>query len=373
MRMQSSVQATDLRSTLAAVLSGTASPLAVLRFPIEQLAAACHAEGVATLIAQRVEHTGNAPEMVAALAQQRRRGQAASDLGQRAELRRVLATLGQAGIPVLLLKGHALGQWLYPEPHLRECSDIDLLFADRRQAEQAARAVQPLGYAVLYRPSRFAHEFPCRRDGWQIDLDLHWALAEAPALDRLPGFDALHASAIALPGLGLSAIGLSPVHALLHACVHRASNLGAGLGDRLKWLYDIHLLAMRFDSTEWDCFVDACRDARICGLAWSGLHAAQALFATGLPVAVSERLGRDAGADALDASRLADWRYLQRRNLQALDGFAAKACWLGNRVFPANGYLRELYGSEQGWIGLMWQRLLRLVARFTSRPDSASG
>ena len=38
-----------------------------------------------------------------------------------------------------------------------------------------------------------------------------------------------------------AAWGLGAAHALLHACVHRASNLSAGLGDRLKWLYDLHL------------------------------------------------------------------------------------------------------------------------------------
>lgn len=365
--------AADLRHCLAAVLAGTASPLILQRFPGDDVLACSHAEGVDTLLAQCVERMEDAPEDVAALAQCHGREQATSDLAQRAELRRVLDTLEQAGIPVLVLKGHALGQWLYPAPYLRECSDIDLLFADRRQAEHAAGAIEALGYAVLYRAGRFAHEFSCRRAGWQTDLDLHWALAAAPALDRLPGFESLLASAIALPGLGPSARGLAPVDALLHACVHRASNLGAGLGDRLKWLYDIHLLATGFARVDWDRFETASRQARVCGIAASGLRASQSMFATPLPADTMDRLEGDSGNDALDATRLSDWRYLQRRNLAALDGLVAKAAWLWGRVFPHSDYLRELYGSERGWFGLMWQRSLRLLARFTSRPGSASG
>jgi len=44
------------------------------------------------------------------------------------ELREVLAALAGAGLPVLLLKGAALAYTLYPEPHLRDRSDTDLLF-----------------------------------------------------------------------------------------------------------------------------------------------------------------------------------------------------------------------------------------------------
>jgi hypothetical protein len=202
---------------------------------------------------------------------------------------------------------------------------------------------------------------------------MHWALTAIPALDRLPSFETLRAHGVDLPGLGRRATGLSPVHALLHACVHRASNLGAGLGDRLKWMYDIHLLATRFTAIEWEDFAIACRDARIAGLAAAALHASQAMFATALPAAPLLQLKHDGGSDALDATRLSDWRYVQRRNFAALHGMGAKAAWLWARAFPPMGYLRELYGSEQGWLGLMFQRAQRFSNRFNLRPDSTGG
>ncbi len=63
-----------------------------------------------------------------------------------AELREVLAALAGAGLPVLLLKGAALAYTLYPEPHLRERCDTDLLLPSRDEAERAWRVLQTLGY-----------------------------------------------------------------------------------------------------------------------------------------------------------------------------------------------------------------------------------
>lgn len=376
----------DLRTDIAGVLAG-AVPLVnqgitVVDF-VEAVLACSQEEGVSALLCLRLQEWGRSASLpvplqtfvqgLAAPLQAHVRGLAAAELLQRIELRRVLQALAHAGIPVLVLKGHALSQWLYPEPHLRECCDMDLLFASRGQAEQAVAALEGLGYAMVYRPSGHAHELLCRRPGSPSDLDMHWALTSFPVLDRMPGFDTLHADAIALTGLGASARGLSPVHAMLHACVHRASNLCAGPGDRLKWLYDIHLLAASFTSPEWKGFVTACRDARISGMAASGLMASQAMFGTPLPAVPMQQLSGDACSDALDATRLSDWRYVQRCNLASLSGFSAKTAWLWNRAFPPAGYMREFSGSQQGWPGLMWRRFLRLMARLRSRRDQAAG
>jgi len=70
----------------------------------------------------------------------------AVELIRAAELRDVLAALAQAGLPVLLLKGAALAYTLYPEPHLRNRCDTDLLLPDRDAVEQAWRVFQTLGY-----------------------------------------------------------------------------------------------------------------------------------------------------------------------------------------------------------------------------------
>lgn len=291
------------------------------------------------------------------------RGQAAAELGRRTRLRAVLACLRQADIHALVLKGAALAHWLYPIPYLRESSDVDLLFASRDDALRAATALTTLGYAVAYPPGRFQHELACQGDGLP-DLDLHWALSDWPALDRLPDFDALLSDSIPLPGLGADAHGLDAPHALLHACVHRASNLAAGLGDRLKWLYDLHLLAATLDRDNgWRRFLAICEQAESCGIAAEGLGAATALFGTPVPPTVSAALAAHRTHEPVDASRLSDWRYLQRLNFRRLPDWSAKLAWIGSRLLPPAGHLRALYGEDLGYPALLWQRLRNAGSR----------
>ncbi len=82
----------------------------------------------------------------------------------------------------------------------------------------------------------------------------------AAALD----YGELAARAVPLPALGRNAHAIAPVHALLLACIHRAGHANApyhvdGIaspeGDRLIWLYDIHLLVGGMSAGELDEFV----------------------------------------------------------------------------------------------------------------------
>ena len=341
---------------------------ALVETALEPLKEAAWSEGVAVLLGDRLARAPGVPPAVRALCLDWSRTQAAAELGRRARLQLVLARLDAAGIRAMVLKGAALAQWLYPRPSLREFSDVDLLFGSRADAERAGEALATLGYAMPYRAGRFRHEVLCRSDDGGLDLDLHWRLIDWPALGALPGFDALWAARIPLPGLGGAAFGLSARHALLHACVHRASNLSAGLGDRLKWLYDLHLLAGALgQSSGWDDFVEAARRARACGICSEGLSATATLFHTPVPGAVMRALDEGRGDDPVDARRLEDWGHVQRMNFLALRGWRTRLAWLGSRLLPPEGHMRELYGEGHGRAGLLWTRLRRAVARLAER------
>lgn len=325
-------------------------------------------EGVVALLAMRMQGNADVASGIRDALGQQARGLAMAELAQRGMLVKVLAALEAAGIRVLVLKGAALRAWLYPAPWLRESSDLDLLFRDRKSALEAAVALEPLGFEVAYLPGSSAHELLCRHPRAGIDLDLHWALSGAPAMRHLPGFDALLADAVLLPMYGATARGLGPAHAFLHACVHRASNLQAGLGDRLKWLYDVHLLVASADGATWDGCVDACIRARIAGIALDTLQATSSLFGTAIPVEAREALERAMPEDDIDAGRMADWRYLQWRNLKALPDWQTRLRWLWDRLFPPLGYMRESYGWDATRRSLMATRLRRLLARLGGKP-----
>ena len=334
---------------------------------LESMKALAWSEGVAVLVGEQLARSASVPAAVRQLCQDWTRGQSAAELGRRARLKAVLACLDRAGVEVLVLKGTALGHWLYPAPSMRESSDVDLLFADRAEALRAAEALAPLGYTMPYQPARFRHELLCRSADGTLDLDLHWDLSDWPVLAALPDFAALHGASIPLPGLGATARGLGGAHALLHACVHRASNLSAAIGDRLKWLYDLHLLAAVLDEAGWAGFVRDAARAQACGICAEGLAASAGWFATQVPADVKRALDECRASEPLDASRLADWRYVQRRNFEALPGWGDRLAWLWSRLLPSAGHMRELYGQDHGRLALFGRRLRRAAARLMGR------
>ena len=220
-----------------------------------------------------------------------------------------------------------------------------------------------------HQPDDLAHELLCRRNavrGMRVDLDVHRRLVNAPVFATIFSFEELHAASIPLPKLGPNARGLGPVHAFAHAALHRAINLSAGIGDRLKWLYDLHLLSERFDDGDWQALTDRCTQRRISGLCAGAIEATAGCFGATAPPEVLATLRAAAPQDRLDAQRLLDWRYMQTRNLAALPSWSLRLGWLWQSVFPPTGYLQELYGPDQGRMALLIERGKRAWQRLTS-------
>ncbi|MDD1701600.1 MAG: nucleotidyltransferase family protein [Methanoregula sp.] len=94
------------------------------------------------------------------------------------QIRRVTTALEDAGIPVLLLKGHALARTVYPDPALRHSADIDLLVKPE-DVPKCEPAFARLGYTCslhTFRISSYEHHhqifYPPNNKGSPIEL--HW-------------------------------------------------------------------------------------------------------------------------------------------------------------------------------------------------------
>lgn len=285
------------------------------------------------------------------------------------QIARVGAAFAAAGINALLLKGHALSRWLYPQPYLRVSVDIDLLFDTRESAVQAAQALEPLGYRLAFMPGSMNYEMTSRltEDRQQhAELDLHYRLLNMPVFAERLGFAEMWAASLLLPGLGESMRVLSPLHALVHACLNRAVDLALGNPDELKRLYDIHLLLERMDAADRDAGLSLLRERGIGGVCLRSIEDAHQAFAGTVPANWIEALRAVAATEALDYRRMQDWRYMQWQNLKALPGTCARLLWLWQKLFPSTGQLRELHG-EASWIGLMWRRAGRALLRVNGR------
>ncbi|MCX7033181.1 MAG: nucleotidyltransferase family protein [Arenimonas sp.] len=351
------------RDDLASYLARAATP-----WPASAGLEAAMAEDVVALVDARIRSAPSAvPEAVQRAFADAARGEAAQLMLRQAETRRVLARFAQAGLPVLMLKGSALAYWAYPAPHLRRCADVDLLFASRSDALAAAALLADDGYALRQHFGEAAtREFLCRRNadtGAAIEMDMHWALSSAPVFADRFTFAELMAASIPLPALAPGARGLCAVHALLHACLHRASDLSNGGGEKLKWLYDLHVLAGALDAAGWEQLRALAVERGLAGVCTDGLAEAARLFGTPLPEREMAVLRVAASEETIDVARLRGWIYFQRQNLRALPDARSRLLWIWQRLRPTAHYREDVGVAGIGLLGDRIRRALRQLRR----------
>ena len=360
-----------LRPALAAWLVGHAQPApgeVVDAAGAEAVLAAIAKEGIISAVEARLHDPARATPMpllqpltVHALAC-RARGMRRS-----AEVARIQQVLDAAGIPALWLKGAALAHWLYPQPFLRDVADVDLLVRDHATALRVAALLLPHGY-TLPNPhiagDLVVHELLAWSERARLELDLHWDLSNGALFaNRLP-WNELWADGFALPAVAPGARGLGPVHALLHACMHRAANAVVGQQDRLRWLYDIHLLAAIFGPAEWERVVAVAARTALADVVHAGLSAAQIAFATPLPAEAMAILDARARTETLVTNRLCSWTYTHLATLRVLPP-KQRLPWLRQLLFPDLAHLRVRYGADgAGRIRILARRLWDGIARW---------
>lgn len=358
------------RQRLARWMAGAETPDAgwIADDRIDALLALARDEGVVCLLEYRLQGLNRAlpeggGERWPALLRDAAREETLRSMMLEGETRRVLAALDAQDIPALLLKGSALAHWAYPQPHLRACGDVDVLVPSREDAERLAAALVGHGYTRTSPSGELvAYELLCTRQitpDWALEVDVHWQQTNSPLFLRAFSFDELMVDAIPLPQLAPNARGLGPVHALLHAAMHRALNLSIGIEDKLKWLYDFVVLTRGFSEADWAPTVELSAEKALAGLTLSALEATAETFALTLPADALMALRKAAQSEPLDATRMADWRYMQVQTARSLPGLRPKMRWLWQRLFPSRDYMTNLYGDQGSYAGLLRERVKR--------------
>lgn len=347
---------------LAAVLGDACTPPPPTTLLPAEATALAQREGIAALVSFRLRQVGRevvSQAFLDAFSTAEKEAMVASMVLD-GESQRVLGRMAASGIPGLLLKGSALAHWAYPQAHLRACSDIDLLLASRRSAEELALLLEPSGYfRAKTSGDLVAYELLCKRDvsgGWQVELDIHWRLTNSPLFSHVFGFDELMADSIGIPQLAPNARGLGPVHALLNACMHRALNLSIGIEDRLKWQYDLINLMDLLTPAQWQRLESLSIDKKVAAIVASGLRAAALTFRREIPGQCVSVLSQAGAKESLDADRLTDWSYMQRQTWKALPQPGLRLRWLWQRLFPSRDYLEALYGKKSSYAHLLISR-----------------
>ncbi len=278
----------------------------------------------------------------------------------------LLGELASRGVPALILKGTALAYGTYRHPHLRPRADIDLLVSEDRR-EAARDALTTLGYEFANAVSGGLVSAECAgtrtdRHGMTRIVDVHWRLSNAQGFARALSFEELMERSLPLPALSPLARGPAPVDALLIGCMHRVAHRHADYwfgerahrGDRLIWLYDLHLLAEGLDEAGW---AELCSRAQACGqraVCLDGLRRASALLGTRIPAQAAANL--EAGAGEITAAYLSGGtlRWLAT-DLRVLPDWLSRLRLLREHAFPPGAYMLKKYGRHTSlWLPALY-------------------
>ncbi len=345
----------DTATVVAAVLRGDMSSLALLQSDAGstaflEMAARHDVEPLVRRALKECHGWSLVPVAVQVALDARARREAVFEGLRCRETKRVLASLREAGVTALILKGGALAHTHYPAAYLRPRGDTDLLVGldDRAKARDA---LGTLGYRrerSLLRDSVHTQWMFRRYEGHAPHtIDLHWAVSNRPLFARVLSFEELRRDARPVAPLEAGALAPAPLHALILACVHRVAHHDDA--PNLIWLYDIKLLAEGLSPQEWDAFWQLAVEKRIVALCREGLALTARQFGFAEETArASVPPGAADSADEPSAAYLggagARWRSLLL-DVRGAAGAGAKLRLLAGLAFPHPAYMRSAYGA----------------------------
>ena len=265
-------------------------------------------------------------------------------------------------------------EWLaysvYTNPAFRTRGDTDFIIQPQERARlhdvlAALGFKTEMGATVEFVSYQASYTLEAQGSGTHT-LDVHWRISNRHLLSKLFSYEELRSKAVPLPDLCPDAMGAGPVHALLLACMHRAGHKQSAYyvdgvahysGDRLIWLYDIHLLAGAFTVSQWDEFLRLAREKGLCATCLEGMEHARARFHSKypefVPAALAQAGGCERAANYLNASRLRQhWL-----DVCASDGIPNRMRFIGELVFPPAGYMHSIYPqAKPGWLPWLYAR-----------------
>jgi hypothetical protein len=322
-------------------------------------------QGIAPYVRHRLRHAGLLPHLSAEVAARLTLGYSLSAVHEAVQhegtLTGLLGTLAGAGIEVVVLKGMAFAYTIYPAPHLRPKSDVDL-WIPRHQVRLAVELLIAQGFQLA---TDLSLEQVETWESGEIPLVFGTTSAYRVELQFPPmrGLWARHCAAIdhatlwhrAVPVTieGQPAKVLSSADALIHVAYHQAINHQFTYPCWLRSLLDVHLLVEQ-GAPDWEVLVATAQAWRLQTVTWTVLSLAQTLLGTPIPTEVLAALAphsiRQAMIRRLNLERTileahpADYR-LRRYAVQlALTDNPLDSLRLMRRaLFPDSAWLRARY------------------------------
>jgi hypothetical protein len=335
--------------------------------------------GVAALLADAVANLAGCPASIRAAL----RKQAIADWLWHVEhervLRKAVDAVAAIGARPIIFKGSALAYSHYSNPGARTRGDSDVLVAPDSGAAALA-ALRQIGFQAAG-PSTGEVASTQRSVQLRVNevhhtIDLHWRFSNSAVLSGIASHEELARSAVPIDALGVHARSPSAPFALLIAIVHRASHRTQPLyegkqalsaGERLVWLYDVHLLANALRSDESEEFVRLAHRARQACV--DALTSSSATFGTSSQLLEAVRAipeSHDEVSLYLKAGRIHRWwldfrRMGPRRN---------RIRYLRELLLPDPRYMRMRFPDGSALPVLYARRAVRGIAKALRPPHA---
>jgi hypothetical protein len=277
----------------------------------------------------------------------------------------ILAALQAARVPVIVLKGAALANALYPDIALRPMNDLDLLVM-RDDLEKAVGIIAESGYSVIDMAPGFSREFGHHiyfkgHDQHEPAIELHWNLVANVADWRSPPLTWFWENATGWqigseqkqPGIGPSALQLSPEAHLLYLAAHLMyQHLGAK--PRLMWFYDIHLLICRFqDEIDWDEVLRVTDEFNWIPILYDILNKIKDVFNTPLPSDLLNKLtllNTQSGQLAKTEGKPYRPSPVKYWGVLKSIGWGPRLRWMRGMFFPSLVFIHWYYDPKPDWL-----------------------
>lgn len=339
-------------------------------------------QGVAPFVRHRLRQIGLLPQLPSEVAARLTLGYSLSAVHEAVQhegmLANVLGTFAQSGVETVVLKGMAFAHTIYPAPHLRPKSDIDLWLSPA-QLPLAIEKLQAQGFRVVEGGSLAdvqrwgAGEITLthgQNHAYRIELQFPpmrglWA-KHCTAIDHTTIWN----RAVPITIEGQSARALTSADALIHVAFHQAINHQFTYPCWLRSLLDVHLLVTQ-GAPDWETLLESAKAWRLQTVTWTVLSLAHRLLGTPIPdpvlAALAPHPSRQALIRGLELEQAileahpADYRlrrYMVQLALtdQPLDGVRL----MGRAIFPEKSWLRSRY-PDQNSAGLPLHHWRRLV------------
>lgn len=226
-------------------------------------------------------------------------------------LARLAKKLNEKKVPIMILKGAALCDTVYPHIGLRTFCDLDILI-QKKDIQKVKEVLKQLDYSISHTHAQ--HHFSAYQESnHSLPLEVHWDLVNEASPFQKYAFqlclEKFWQDAMSFEFRETEALWLSPEHQLIYLSVHM---LKEGYSNR-KWLYDLYYLLKFFrGGIDWKRLFEECEKYQVKRPVYYALSTLDEIFH------ISEMNGDLLSQEILDKLKPAKIAWLERKILDRL-------------------------------------------------------